>query len=129
VWGAEHHSTQDTAVHAMLGKRRLLEDLRRGLQALLILQILAEKGPLHGYWLRNHLAQALGATPPESTLYTLLKRLEKEGLITGYWAQGPQGRLRRYYQLTPQGREALNSALQEAKRILAPHICRETRER
>jgi len=101
----------------MIGKRKLLQEIRRGLQALLILKLLAEKGPIHGYWIRNHLAQALGRPPPESTLYTTLKRLEGEGLIEGYWAQGPQGKLK-YYRITPAGKQALNEALTWATRLL-----------
>ncbi|MCD5001974.1 PadR family transcriptional regulator [Enterococcus saccharolyticus] len=43
----------------------------------------------------------------ESTLYPILKKLEKAGFLTTY-TQTFQGRKRKYYSLTPTGREQLN---------------------
>ena len=40
----------------------------------------------------------------ESTLYPVLRRLQKDGYLTTY-DQPFQGRNRRYYSVTPQGRE------------------------
>ena len=42
----------------------------------------------------------------ESTLYPVLRRLQKEGWLTTY-DQPYSGRLRRYYAITDAGREAL----------------------
>ena len=42
----------------------------------------------------------------ESTLYPVLRRLQKEGWLTTY-DRPFSGRLRRYYAITPAGREAL----------------------
>ena len=43
----------------------------------------------------------------EGTLYPALHRLEKSGLIAGNWQQIPNGRQRRYYQLTAKGKAKL----------------------
>ena len=43
----------------------------------------------------------------EGTLYPVLHRLEKEGLIRGQWQVLPSGRQRKYYHITDKGRFAL----------------------
>lgn len=50
----------------------------------------------------------------EGTLYLSLKRLEKNQWISSYWGdeQGPGGR-RKYYQLTPLGKEGLEEKRKE----------------
>ena len=42
----------------------------------------------------------------EATLYTAFKRLEELGYITSYWGDSGAGARRRYYTITPEGREA-----------------------
>ena len=49
----------------------------------------------------------------EATLYTAFKRLEDSGFITSYWGSGGSGARRRYYTITPTGREACHKLLQE----------------
>ena len=49
----------------------------------------------------------------EATLYTAFKRLEDSGFITSYWGSGGSGARRRYYTITPAGREACHKLLQE----------------
>lgn len=42
----------------------------------------------------------------EATLYTAFKRLEELGYIASYWGGSGAGARRRYYTITPAGREA-----------------------
>ncbi len=49
----------------------------------------------------------------EATLYTAFKRLEDSGFITSYWGDSGAGARRRYYTITPDGREACYRLLQE----------------
>lgn len=49
----------------------------------------------------------------EATLYTAFKRLEEAGYITSYWGSSGAGARRRYYTITPSGREASGRLLQE----------------
>ena len=42
----------------------------------------------------------------EATLYTAFKRLEETGQIMSYWGSEATGARRRYYRITPAGREA-----------------------
>jgi DNA-binding PadR family transcriptional regulator len=41
----------------------------------------------------------------EATLYTAFKRLEDAGCIASYWGDSGAGARRRYYTITPAGRE------------------------
>lgn len=49
----------------------------------------------------------------EPSLYTSLKRLEKQGLITSYWGDESQGGRRKYYHITDSGNAAYKKALTE----------------
>ena len=49
----------------------------------------------------------------EATLYTAFKRLEESGYIASYWGGSGAGARRRYYTITPAGREACHRLLQE----------------
>lgn len=43
----------------------------------------------------------------EGTLYTLLNRLRKEGKLNYEWEESPKGPPRKYYFITPKGKEIL----------------------
>ena len=49
----------------------------------------------------------------EATLYTAFKRLEDAGYIASYWGDSGAGARRRYYTITPAGREASRRLMQE----------------
>lgn len=49
----------------------------------------------------------------EATLYTAFKRLEDAGYIASYWGDSGAGARRRYYTITPSGRETCHRLLQE----------------
>lgn len=49
----------------------------------------------------------------EATLYTAFRRLEESGYITSYWGDSGAGARRRYYAITPAGREASHRQLLE----------------
>jgi PadR family transcriptional regulator PadR len=49
----------------------------------------------------------------EGTLYPILHRLEKQGLLSARWETMPNGSERRYYSLTAKGRHVLSDKLDE----------------
>lgn len=51
----------------------------------------------------------------EATLYTAFRRLDELGYITSYWGDSGAGARRRYYTITPAGREAAHRLLLEWK--------------
>jgi len=48
----------------------------------------------------------------EPTLYSILKRLEKEGYITSYWGDETNGGRRKYYSLTTEGKHHYKEMIQ-----------------
>lgn len=61
------------------------------------------RAPTHGYALRRSLGRR-GIDAAGSTVYAVLRRLERDGLLAGKWEDG---RRRRVYRVTPAGQEAL----------------------
>lgn len=55
----------------------------------------------------------------EGTLYTLLNRLRKEGKLGYEWEESPKGPPRKYYFITPLGRETLQEMSQAWDEIVA----------
>jgi len=49
----------------------------------------------------------------EATLYTAFRRLEEQKLIASYWGGNGVGARRRYYTITPQGREFYDRLIAE----------------
>ena len=53
----------------------------------------------------------------EATLYTIFKRLEKDGIISSYWGDESQGGRRKYYRLTEIGHENMRLAFESWSRV------------
>lgn len=83
-----------------------LQELRRGTVVLAALAHLRTPG--YGYALLEDLAAA-GFEVDAGTLYPLLRRLEKQGLLTAEW-NTDDARPRKFYRTSPDG-EALLAAL------------------
>ena len=75
-------------------------------------------GPLHGYAISTRAAQLSEGDVKltAGTLYGALDRMETRGLVEVEREETVDGRLRRYYRLTTDGREAVQ---QEANRLAA----------
>lgn len=89
-------------------------DLIRGHIDNIILKILSD-GDNYGYEIMKAVTQRSGGEYElkEPSLYTSLKRLEKQGDIKSYWGDESQGGRRKYYSITTSGIERLNNAIQE----------------
>ena len=53
----------------------------------------------------------------ETTLYTIFKRLEKNGIIASYWGDESQGGRRKYYRLTDPGRQKMQIAFDSWSKV------------
>ncbi|WP_239020695.1 PadR family transcriptional regulator [Nakamurella antarctica] len=60
-------------------------------------------GPTYGLAIAKRLAVHPDLLTSEGTLYPLLSRLRKQGLVETTWQESPTGPPRRYYSLTAQG--------------------------
>lgn len=82
--------------------------LKKGTAELLVLAQL-ESRPNHGYEIaRQIVARSNGAVAfHAASLYPVLYRMERRGLIAGRWVEKAGQRRRRYYRLTASGRKVL----------------------
>ena len=82
--------------------------LKKGTAELLVLAQL-ENRSRHGYEIAQQItARAVGAVSFQAaSLYPVLYRLERRGLIEGRWVEKAGQRRRRYYRLTAEGRRVL----------------------
>lgn len=92
-----------------------LTELRRGTLMLAVLSQL--KTEQYGYSLVQAL-EASGIAIDQSTLYPLLRRLEKHQLVTSTW-DTTESRPRKYYVLTELGGQVLDELYSEWKQLSA----------
>src|SRR5262245_44246419 len=89
-------------------RRSIGRELKRGSLELIVLHLL-EPGEAYGYEIVSKLtAQSNGTLEvTDGTLYPVLYRLERAGYVAVRWETPARGVRRKYYQLTPDGREEL----------------------
>jgi PadR family transcriptional regulator PadR len=80
--------------------------IRRGTLELCVLAMIASK-PRYGYDLVTALERWEPLATTEGTLYPLLRRLQREGKVEASWQESAAGPPRKYYRLTPHGRDLL----------------------
>ena len=85
------------------------KEVKRGSTEMLILALVEDR-QRHGYEIAKLIEQRSDGVLQfhVASLYPLLYRMEKRGLIKGTWIEKPGQRRRRFYKLMPQGRRALN---------------------
>lgn len=84
------------------------KELAKGSTGLLLLSILARQD-MYGYQMIKELEiQSKNVfSMKEGTLYPLLHSLEKDGFLEAYWQKQENGRNRKYYRITQNGKEEL----------------------
>jgi PadR family transcriptional regulator PadR len=99
----------------VVGRDRVLTQLRRGTLEFCVLALLRGK-ERYGFELVKALSAADGMVTSEGTIYPLLSRLRKDGLVTSSWVESPNGPPRRYYRLTDEGTAALAAFVEDWQR-------------
>jgi PadR family transcriptional regulator, regulatory protein PadR len=94
----------------------LLAQMRRGTLQYCVLSLLADE-ERYGFDLVRGLAEMDGMVTSEGTIYPLLSRLRRDGLVESTWQESPSGPPRRYYRLTEAGRAALETFRLEWRRF------------
>jgi DNA-binding PadR family transcriptional regulator len=96
---------------------RLFRELRRGSTKVLILSQLSRES-MYGYQIVKAIREGSESyfEISEGSLYPALHSLEKEGLVRGDWKE-VDGRSRKYYSLTTEGKTFLRKALKEWKQF------------
>ena len=89
--------------------------LKRGLLVVLVLSAIKNQDS-YGYKIIKDLKPCLEMS--ESTLYTILKRLEENKMLT-VRTQEHDGRIRKYYHITDRGRERIQEFKSEWAKVMA----------
>jgi PadR family transcriptional regulator, regulatory protein PadR len=84
--------------------------MRKGLLELSVLAALRGRR-LYGYDIVKRLGAVGGLVMGEGTVYPILRRFKKEGLVETTLVESDEGPARKYYQLTPKGRLTLAKML------------------
>ena len=86
-------------------------DALQGSLPMLVLKILARRGPLHGYGITLHIEGISKEIlrVEEGSLYPALHRMEEEGWIKARWVTTTHKRRARVYELTAAGRQRLQA--------------------
>ena len=93
-----------------------IKQLRKGILELAIMGALEHRSH-YGYSLIKHLTGGNGVELTEGTIYPILSRLAREGLVSAEWAESRQGPPRKYYALTPNGKKAYRILQEEFTRL------------
>jgi DNA-binding PadR family transcriptional regulator len=88
-------------------------EVERGGAEMLILALVEDR-PRHGHEIAKLIEERPDGVPQfhPASLYPLLYRMEKRGLIKGAWIEKAGQRRRRYYKLMPEGKKVLDEQRQ-----------------
>ena len=86
--------------------------LRRGVLEHCVLAVLA-RSPEYAFELVRRLSALDGLVTSEGTIYPLLSRLSRDGMVSTTWQPSDAGPPRKYYDLTAAGRRALDAFVAE----------------
>jgi len=88
--------------------RNPLTELRRGVLEFCVLALVREEES-YAFDIVRVLAGAGSLVTSEGTIYPLLSRLRRDGLVTTSWRESASGPPRRYYRITDRGRRSLDA--------------------
>ena len=91
--------------------------LRKGILELAIMAALY-RDTHYGYSLVREMTAAGVFNLKEGTIYPILTRLAKEGLVQTEWVESKQGPPRKYYALTDSGRIMCEALMDEFRRLI-----------
>src|SRR2546422_6819777 len=100
------------------GKGRRVTQLRKGILELAVMGTLYSQHH-YGYSLVRVLTGDGSLSLKEGTVYPILTRLHKEGLVRSEWVESDQGPPRKYYALTANGRKVFESLMPEFDQLVA----------
>jgi PadR family transcriptional regulator PadR len=86
------------------GRDRRITQLRKGILELAVMGVLYHERH-YGYSLVRVLCERGSISLKEGTIYPILARLDRDGLVGSGWVESDQGPPRKYYALTASGRQ------------------------
>ena len=100
------------------GRDRRIAQLRRGVLELAVMGVLYH-GRHYGYSLIRVLSERGSIPLKEGTIYPILARLNRDGLVGSEWVESVQGPPRKYYALTSSGRQLFDELSQELDSLVS----------
>jgi PadR family transcriptional regulator PadR len=100
------------------GRDRRVTQLRRGILELAVMGVLYH-GRHYGYSLIRVLSERGSISLKEGTIYPILARLDRDGLVASEWVESVQGPPRKYYALTSSGRRLFDELSQELDSLVS----------
>ena len=91
---------------------RRITQLRKGILELAVMGVLYHERH-YGYSLVRVLSENGSISLKEGTIYPILARLDRDGLVRSEWVESDQGPPRKYYALTSSGRQLFDELSQE----------------
>ena len=97
-----------------------IREAKKGAAEIVVLSVLDDE-PRHGYELTQQIEERSGGalTFNFASLYATLYKLEERRWITGRWVEKAGQRRRRYYSITPKGRDVLAEQRKEWQQFFA----------
>jgi PadR family transcriptional regulator PadR len=93
-------------------KDRRITQLRKGILELVVMRVLYHERH-YGYSLVRVLSANGSISLKEGTIYPILARLDRDGLVRSEWVESEQGPPRKYYSLTLSGRQLFDELSKE----------------
>jgi PadR family transcriptional regulator PadR len=94
-------------------------DLIKGSLKTIVLKLLKEEGPMHGYAITRKVEDLTGGKMKLTygALYPVLHKLEKEGVLVST-SENFNNRIRIYYSLTPKGQKVVAERIKELNEFI-----------
>ena len=99
-------------------KDRRVTQLRKGILELAVMGVLYNERH-YGYSIVRVLSEAGSISLKEGTIYPILSRLDRDGLVKAEWVESIQGPPRKYYSLTVAGRKLFDELSEEFEVLIA----------
>ena len=94
------------------GKEKRITQMRKGILELAVMGVLYHERH-YGYSLVRVLCADASISLKEGTVYPILARLDRDGLVRSEWVESAQGPPRKYYALTSSGRQLFDELSRE----------------
>lgn len=119
--------TSDPALDPDLLLRKFQKELSAGTVSLILLSVLGQASePMYGYQIAKRLERGGEGilSGKQSALYPVLRNLDAAGLLASDVEPSVAGPPRRYYRITPLGREVLQAwtATWQSTRLFVDHV-------
>jgi len=102
--GTWHYRIPGIVEYSEEGRDRRITQLRKGILELAVMGVLYHERH-YGYSLVRVLCERGSISLKEGTIYPILARLDRDGLVGSEWVESDQGPPRKYYALTAAGRQ------------------------